>query len=100
AAAGYGYDVPEMMEAGLRAFSLKRCINYRFGFRAADDDLSPRIKEPARDGDAAGIEIQFDRMKKLFYEQMGFDSEKGVSSREKLTALGLTREAEMIWPQT
>ncbi|MFA5756981.1 MAG: aldehyde ferredoxin oxidoreductase C-terminal domain-containing protein, partial [Smithellaceae bacterium] len=100
AAAGYGYDVPAMMEAGLRVFSLKRCINYRFGFRAADDDLTPRMKEPARDGDTAGIEIRFDEMKNRFYEQMEFDPEKGVSSREKLVALGLAEEAEMIWPQT
>ena len=99
AAAGYGYDVPTMMEAGLRVFSLKRCINYRFGFRAADDDLTPRMKEPARDGDTAGIEIHFNEMKNKFYELMEFDPARGVSSREKLLALGLTKEAEMIWPQ-
>jgi len=39
-------------------------------------------------------------MKNRFYEQMEFDPEKGVSSREKLVALGLAEEAEMIWPQT
>ena len=100
AAAGYGYDVPEMMEAGLRVFSLKRCINYRFGFRAADDDLTPRMKEPARDGDTAGIEIHFDEMKNQFYELMKFDPDRGVSSREKLIALGLAEEAEIVWSQT
>lgn len=100
AAAGYRYDVPAMMEAGLRVFSLKRCINYRFGFRAADDDLTPRMKEPARDGDTAGIEIHFDEMKNQFYELMQFDPARGVSSREKLIALGLIEEAEMVWSQT
>jgi aldehyde:ferredoxin oxidoreductase len=100
AAAGYGYDIPAMMEAGLRVFSLKRCINYRFGFRAADDDLTPRMKEPARDGDTAGIEIRFDEMKNRFYELMAFDPEKGVSSREKLIALGLAEEAEVVWSQS
>ncbi|NLA40055.1 MAG: aldehyde ferredoxin oxidoreductase family protein [Smithella sp.] len=100
AAAGYRYDVPAMMEAGLRVFSLKRCINYRFGFRAADDDLTPRMKEPARDGDTAGIEIYFDEMKNQFYELMQFDPARGVSSREKLIALGLIEEAEVVWSQT
>lgn len=99
AAAGYGYDVPAMMEAGMRVFSLKRCINYRFGFRAADDDLTPRMKEPARDGDTAGIEIHFDEMKNQFYELMQFDPARGVPSCEKLIALGLAEEAEIVWSQ-
>jgi len=98
AAAGYGYDVVTMMDAGLRMFHLKRCINYRFGFAAADDDLTPRLKEPAQDGDTAGIEIHFDEMKSRFYELMEFDSTRGVSSRERLSALGLAEEAELIWP--
>jgi len=100
AAAGYGYDVPAMMEAGMRVFSLKRCINYRFGFRAADDDLTPRMKEPARDGDTAGIEIHFDEMKNQFYELMQFDPARGVPSCEKLIALGLSEEAKVVWSET
>jgi len=100
AAAGYEYDIETMMEAGLRVFNLKRCINYRFGFRASDDDLTPRLKEPARDGYTAGIEIHFDEMKNRFYKLMEFDPAKGVSSRERLEALGLTQEAEFIWPHT
>ncbi|MBN1664708.1 MAG: aldehyde ferredoxin oxidoreductase family protein [Deltaproteobacteria bacterium] len=100
AAAGYGYDIGSMMEAGWRIFHLKRCINYRFGFSASDDDLTTRLKEPARDGDTAGIEIDFDEMKTGFYELMEFDPARGVSSREKLEALGLKEEAELIWPQT
>ncbi len=100
AAAGYGYDIASMMEAGWRGFHLKRCINYRFGFRASDDDLTPRLKEPARDGDAAGIEILFDDMKNRLYELMEFDPVKGIASRKKLEALSLAEEAERIWPRT
>ena len=91
AAAGYGYDIGSMMEAGLRIFHLKRLINYRFGFCASDDDLSPRLKEPARDGDTAGIEINFDEMKNRFYNLMEFDPVRGVSSRKRLMALDLTQ---------
>jgi aldehyde:ferredoxin oxidoreductase len=100
AAAGYGYDIGSMMEAGWRAFHLKRCINYRFGFSASDDDLTPRLKEPARDGDNAGIEIRFDEMKSRFYELMEFDPVKGIAFRKKLESLGLTEEADLIWPRT
>ena len=100
AAAGYGYDVSSMMEAGLRVFHLKRCINYRFGLNASDDDLTPRLKEPVRDGDTAGIEIQFDDMKSRFYELMGFDPIKGIALRKKLESLGLEEEADHIWSRT
>jgi len=99
AAAGYGYDVSSMMEAGLRIFHLKRCINYRFGLNASHDDLPPRLKEPARDGYTAGVEINFDEMKNKFYELMEFDPASGVSSRERLVALGLIEEAKFIWPE-
>jgi len=98
AAAGYGYDIASMMEAGWRVFHLKRCINYRFGFSASDDDLTPRLKEPARDGDTAGIEIRFDEMKNRLYELMEFDSVKGIALPNKLESLGLTEEADRLWP--
>ena len=100
AAAGYAYDIPLMMEAGLRIFSLKRCINARYGFSAADDDLTPRLKEPARDGDAAGIPIDFAAMKNRFYELMEINPVRGVQSRESLASLGLAEEAEVIWRQS
>jgi len=99
AAAGYGYDVSSMMEAGLRIFHLKRCINYRFGLNASNDDLTPRLKEPACDGYTAGIEINFEEMKNKFYELMEFDPAMGVSSRGRLVALGLIEEAKFIWPE-
>jgi aldehyde:ferredoxin oxidoreductase len=99
ASAGYGYDIDAMMEAGWRVFHLKRCINYRFGFIAADDVLSPRLLEPARDGDTAGIEINFNEMKNRFYELMEFDPVKGIASRGKLESLGLAEEANLIWPR-
>ncbi|HPL18904.1 MAG TPA: aldehyde ferredoxin oxidoreductase family protein [Spirochaetota bacterium] len=100
AAAGYGYDLREMMDAGMRGYDLKRCINYRLGFTAADDALSPRLLEPARDGDTAGIEVHFEEMKKKFYCLMELDPVKGVPSRRRLVAEGLSEEAERIWPGT
>ena len=96
-AAGYGYSVASMMEAGLRVFHLKRCINYRFGFSASDDALTPRMLEPARDGEPEGIEIRFDDMKSRFYALMALDTVRGIASPEKLKALGLAQEAELLW---
>ncbi len=97
AAAGYAHSVESMMEAGTRIFHLKRCINFLFGFTARDDDLTPRMREPARDGDTAGIEIMFDEMKSRFYELMEMDPEKGIALPRRLRALGLSAEADALW---
>jgi hypothetical protein len=62
--AGYGYSVASMMEAGLRVFHPKRCIN---------------------------------DMKSRFYALMALDTVRGIASPEKLKALGLAQETEMLW---
>ncbi|TAL36209.1 MAG: hypothetical protein EPN93_08880 [Spirochaetes bacterium] len=98
AAAGYGYDARTMLDAGYRVFHLKRVINCLLGFTAADDALTPRMLEPARDGDPAGIEIRFDEMKADFYALMGMDPEKGVARTATLRALGMDAEARAVWP--
>jgi aldehyde:ferredoxin oxidoreductase len=97
AVAGYGYTVGTMMEAGLRVYHLKRCLNRRLGLSAGDDSLTPRMLEPARDGDPAGIEMEFDLMKEKFYRIMDMDPVRGIAVRTKLEALGLGEEAGILW---
>jgi aldehyde:ferredoxin oxidoreductase len=96
AVAGYDWDVKAMMRAGKRIFYLKRLINYRFGRRAADDTLTPRVLEPARDGEPEGVEIRLDRMKDRFYQLMELDPETGIPTREALEACGLSDAADRI----
>jgi aldehyde:ferredoxin oxidoreductase len=95
--AGYGYDIEELMKAGRRVFYLKRLINYRYGLTAKDDALTPRMLEPARDGEPEGIEINFESMKQGFYNLMGFDSVKGIPTKEKLSEHGMEEEAKQVW---
>ena len=97
AAAGYNLTADKLIDAGTRIFHLKRCINYHLGFRAADDTLTPRMLEPAWDGEPEGITIEFEQMKQHFYNLMQIDSVKGVASRNKLTELNLQDEAAAIW---
>jgi hypothetical protein len=61
--------------------------------------LPPRLLEPARDGDTAGIEIHFDE-KTRFYELMELYPVRGFLTPERLDALGLIQEAEYLWPQS
>jgi aldehyde:ferredoxin oxidoreductase len=86
-----------MMKAGRRIFYLKRLLNYRYGLTAKDDDLTPRMLEPARDGEPEGVEINFTGMKEKFYDLMDMDHEKGIPSNEILGTYGLSQEAASVW---
>ncbi len=95
--AGYGWDLDEMMRAGLRVFYLKRLLNYRFGLTAADDSLTPRMLEPARDGEPEGIVMNFEGMKSRFYELAGIDPVKGIPTKERLEQYNMAEEAVKVW---
>ncbi len=97
AVAGYGWDIEEMMKAGRRVFYLKRLINYRHGLTAEDDSLTPRMLEPARDGEPEGIEMNFEGMKARFYELTGIDPVKGIPTKQKLEEHGMAEEAAKVW---
>jgi aldehyde:ferredoxin oxidoreductase len=94
---GYDWEIQDMMNAGKRVFFLKRLMNYRYGLTSRDDALTPRMLEPARDGDPEGIEINFDGMKEKFYSLMDMDPEKGIPSRAALDEYGLSEEAARVW---
>lgn len=97
AATGFAYTAETLMEAGYRIFHLKRLVNYRLGLRACDDSLTERMREPARDGEPAGIPIEFDSMLERFYALMDMDPEQGIARAERLESLGLGDEARLSW---
>ena len=76
---------------------MKRLLNYRFGFRADDDDLTPRMLEPARDREPEGIEMDLAGMKERFYELIGLDPEKGIPLKDTLIRYHMADEAEPVW---
>lgn len=95
--AGYEWDADKMLKAGRRIFYLKRLLNFRFGRTAEDDKLTPRMLEPARDGEPEGVEINFDGMVERFYELSGFDTEKGIPKMDSLKEFDLEAEGRVVW---
>jgi aldehyde:ferredoxin oxidoreductase len=95
--ADYGWDPEEMMRAGRRVYFLRRLINHGFGLTAADDDLTPRMLEPGKGGEAEGSQVDLAFMKARFYELMGIDPEKGIPTREALEEAGMAEEAARVW---
>jgi aldehyde:ferredoxin oxidoreductase len=98
--AGYNWEAPDMMNAGTRVFFIKRLINYLFGRTAIDDSLTPRILEPARDGEPEGVVMNFEGMKKRFYELMEMDPVKGIPRMKKLEEYGMGAEGKRVWRET
>ncbi|HPV97758.1 MAG TPA: aldehyde ferredoxin oxidoreductase family protein [Spirochaetota bacterium] len=97
AATGFGYTPETLVDAGYRIFHLKRLINHRLGLRASDDSITERMREPARDGEPAGIPVEFDSMLERFYAIMDMDPEEGIARMERLGELGLGDEGGLAW---
>jgi aldehyde:ferredoxin oxidoreductase len=88
--------VKELAEAGERIYNLKRVINVKRGVTARDDTLPYRLlKEPLKNGGAAGQVVELDKMLPKYYELRGW-GEDGVPSQERLIQLGLTDVAEEL----
>jgi aldehyde:ferredoxin oxidoreductase len=97
--AGYNWTASDMMTAGRRVFFIKRLINHKYGLTADDDRLTPRLLEPARDGEPEGIKIEFDAMKSKFYSLIGFDETLGIPGPESLVSADMKEEAQAVWTQ-
>ncbi len=89
-ATGAGYTPETLLEAGERVFNLERLFLLKAGLTGDDDTLPRRmLEEPMPEGPAQGHVAELDRMLPEFYRLRGWD-EKGIPTRERLAALGLT----------
>jgi aldehyde:ferredoxin oxidoreductase len=92
--AGYAWDAEEMLKAGRRVFYLKRLINGRYGLNAQDDDLTPRMREPGKGGEAEGSRFDLEKMKARFYELLGIDPQSGLPTKAARKNCGMTDQID------
>ncbi len=90
---GREYDKVEFEKAGERIFNLEKLLNYREGFRRADDQLPDRFFEDAFTiGSKKGAVLnrnEFDAMLTRYYTDRGWDPETTRPGQAKLKELGL-----------
>lgn len=89
AAMGWDWDLPQLLEAGERAWQLKRLINLRLGLTPAEDRLPRRLLEPLAEGGAAGFVPDVETMRREYYEVRGWDPATGWPRPDVLQRLGL-----------
>ncbi len=89
---GWDFSAAEALRIGERVATMSRAYNMREGFTAADDTLPKRFFSPTPRGGLKNTPIDpeaFDGAVHTFYRMMGWDSETGLPSNEKLAELGI-----------
>ncbi len=83
--------VDGMIEAGTRVSTLLHAFNLREGFKPGDFVMPRRAAgDPQfKVGPFAGFTMDFEVLKKGYYDAMGFDISTGAIKKERLVELGL-----------
>ena len=99
AATGWEYTVHEAVKQGERVAALGRIFNLREGITAEQDRMPKRLFTATRAGAWKDGGLDPDKMTatiKTFYGMMGWDTETGVPTKERLAELGISWAAEYL----
>ena len=101
AATGIELTPAELMTAAERSWNMYKALNAREGFSRKDDAFPERWFEPMKTADGGEAPLtDYYKTKTLsreelnallddYYDERGWDIERGIPTREKLVALGL-----------
>ena len=109
AATGIAKSPEELLKDAERAFNLAKALNVREGFTRKDDRFPDRWFEPLKRPDRGEELVLMDyfgkkritredteQMLSDYYDEHGWDVEKGIPTKEKLIELGLEKAAEEL----
>ena len=86
---GWDITAAELLTIGKRTLTLRQSFNIREGLRARDFNLPDRIGQPPASGPLKGRRIDFNAVRKSYFNAMDWDSETGVPSHKCLVGLSL-----------
>jgi len=91
AVTGWDLSYEELIKTGQRIATLLHAFNLREGFKPADFTMPPRVagNPPLRVGPLKDITIDFESLKRQYYEAMGFEPDTGRIRKERVVELGL-----------
>lgn len=96
---GWDFSAAEALRVGERVATMSRAYNMREGLTAADDTLPKRFFSPTPRGGLKSTAIDAESFVgaiHTFYNMMGWDSETGLPSNDKLAELGIDWAEEAI----
>jgi aldehyde:ferredoxin oxidoreductase len=99
-ATGIDFTPEELHNAGERAWNTLKAANVREGFTRKDDRFPDKFLEPLKAGDEEIKLMNYNRTKELtrddvekmfddYYDERGWDTEKGIPTKQKLEDLDL-----------
>jgi len=94
---GWDLDWEEGLKIGKRILTLRQAFNAREGIKPEEFKLPKRVMMPLSVGSAAGKEIDFETLKKGYFEAMGWNLESGKPNHQTLLGLGLDRLTGDLW---
>jgi len=88
---GWDMDWAEGLKIGNRILTLRQAFNVREGITPDMFKLPKRITMPQKVGPATGAAIDFEALKKGYFEAMGWDIKTGKPGAKALAELGLNK---------
>jgi aldehyde:ferredoxin oxidoreductase len=88
---GWDLEIESVKLTGQRIGTMLHLFNLREGFKLSDFTLPERARgnPPLTAGPTRGVMLEFEGLKRQFFEFMGFDFEAGRFRKERLEELGL-----------
>ena len=88
---GWDLNVENLKRTGQRIGTMLHLFNLREGFKLSDFTMPERARgnPPLTAGPTKGVTLDFEELKRQYFEAMGFDFAAGKFRKERLEALGL-----------
>jgi aldehyde:ferredoxin oxidoreductase len=93
---GYNFTFEDLLEAGMRDWTLKRGFNNLLGITVTDDKLPKRLLTALEEGGGAGSVPDVKLLLNEYYAIRGLD-ERGYPKQEKLIELGLEELRDRLY---